>query len=151
MNDLDPTRFAGDLDERLARFIATSTPVNPVRAPRLAREVSALTHDSEIVKGPYLETLPDFEKGRSLEELVSAGRLSEQWGAFNDRQVYARPLHRHQDAALDRDDNYLVATGTGSGKTESFLYPLVDDILRDPDIEEPGVRAILVYLSHPGR
>ena len=39
----------------------------------------------------------------------------------------------------------LVATGTGSGNTESFLYPLIDDILAQGDLGRPGVRAILVY------
>jgi hypothetical protein len=43
------------------------------------------------------------------------------------------------------ENNYLVATGTGSGKTEAFLYPLVDKLLRSPDAKAPGVRAILVY------
>lgn len=46
---------------------------------------------------------------------------------------------------MARRENYLVATGTGSGKTESFLYPLVDHILAQGDLKRPGVRAILVY------
>nr|WP_256500342.1 DEAD/DEAH box helicase [Limimaricola litoreus] len=58
--------------------------------------------------------------------------------------VWRRPLHRHQQAAIGRDDNYIVATGTGSGKTESFLFPLIDDLMRHRK-EKPGVKAILVY------
>src|SRR5262249_14029225 len=42
-------------------------------------------------------------------------------------------------------ENYLVATGTGSGKTECFLFPIIDRLLRDPNLESPGVRAILIY------
>lgn len=38
-----------------------------------------------------------------------------------------------------------MATGTGSGKTETFLYPLIDRLLREPNRSAPGVRAILVY------
>ena len=36
----------------------------------------------------------------------------------------------------------LVATGTGSGKTECFLLPILDHCLRD---NRPGVKAILIY------
>ena len=40
-----------------------------------------------------------------------------------------------------------MSTGTGSGKTECFLYPLLDTLLKEtePQRREPGVRALLVY------
>lgn len=36
----------------------------------------------------------------------------------------------------------IIATGTGSGKTESFLYPIVDHSRRTL---EPGIEAIVIY------
>ena len=45
------------------------------------------------------------------------------------------PLYRHQETALlasvGSQPNLLVATGTGSGKTEAFLLPILADILRE--------------------
>jgi ATP-dependent helicase YprA (DUF1998 family) len=44
-----------------------------------------------------------------------------------------RKLHRHQEEALRRaivdEESFLTATGTGSGKTETFLYPIAHDLL----------------------
>jgi DEAD/DEAH box helicase domain-containing protein len=37
----------------------------------------------------------------------------------------------------------LVTTGTGSGKTECFLYPILDHCFRLKG--EPGIKAILIY------
>lgn len=37
----------------------------------------------------------------------------------------------------------LVATGTGSGKTESYLWPILDHCRRNMD--KPGIKAILIY------
>lgn len=37
----------------------------------------------------------------------------------------------------------LVVTGTGSGKTECFLYPILDHCLRHAG--EPGIKAIILY------
>lgn len=39
----------------------------------------------------------------------------------------------------------LVTTGTGSGKTECFLYPILDHALRALNRREKGIQAILVY------
>lgn len=64
---------------------------------------------------------------------------------------FTRPLHQHQSAALwaivGDQHNVVIATGTGSGKTECFLYPILDMLLKETQEERnrPGVRALLVY------
>ncbi len=149
MTELDPIRFKDDLGATLARYITTAAAVSSARAPRLSREVADKCEQSELVRGPFVESLPDFEKGGSIEELVANGALHPGWSALakseEGRSLWRRQLHLHQSAAIGRDENYLVATGTGSGKTESFLFPLIDDLMRQDDLERPGVRAILVY------
>ena len=147
MTDLDPNSFRTHLNNTLARFVSTSSPINEIRAPRLAEELRKRISGLNFVKGPYVEMLPDFEKGRSMSQLCADGVLDPHWQLFetNAKPVWNRPLHAHQEAALLRDENFLVATGTGSGKTESFLYPLINSILEQGDLERPGVRAILVY------
>ncbi|MCC6386617.1 MAG: DEAD/DEAH box helicase [Dehalococcoidia bacterium] len=62
-----------------------------------------------------------------------------------------RPLYMHQSKAAEhivgRGRNLVVATGTGSGKTEAFLIPVIDALLREQDAGTlgPGVRALLLY------
>ena len=147
MTNLDPNDFCRRLDQTLARFVSTSSPINEIRAPSLASKLRSKIGALNFVKGPFVETLPDFEKGRSLAQLRMDGVIAPGWQAFEKTapSVWTRPLHVHQEEALLSDENYLVATGTGSGKTESFLYPLIDDILKQDDLSRPGVRAILVY------
>src|SRR3954452_13799723 len=141
MNELDPIVFRDTLSTTLARFISTASPVSSTRAPRLAQKITRELNSSTVslVKGPFVESLPDFEKKQSLKELVDQGRLSPKWSALSDRpdgaKLYTRPLHKHQAEAVTRDgENYLVATGSGSGKTEAFLYPLIDDLLKEDDL-----------------
>lgn len=152
MNDLNPLSFRGALHETLARYMATAVPISEQRLPELAARIRATLNrdDLDIVKGPYLESLPDFEKGRTLRALVAAGVLDQGWLAM-DRTGHAdlldRRLHQHQERAIQAAasrQNYLVATGTGSGKTESFLYPIVDSLMRETP-KGPGVRAVLIY------
>ena len=56
-------------------------------------------------------------------------------------------LHQQQVfEAVKAGQHVLVSTGTGSGKTESFLYPIMDDLLRQRDQGiTTGLTAILVY------
>ena len=152
MNELDPIVFRDKLSRTLATFISTASPVSSIRAPRLAQKIASELNSSAVslVKGPFVESLPDFEKKESLQEMVRQGRLSAKWSALSDKpdgkKLYTRPLHKHQAEAFAREgENYLVATGTGSGKTEAFLYPLLDDLLKEDDLSKPGVRAILIY------
>lgn len=147
MTILNPNAFREQLNIILARFIATSSPINEIRAPRLAEELRRSIGNLDFVKGPFIETLPDFEKGKSLKGLENEGVLSPIWQkmATAAPAIWSRVLHTHQEAAIRRQENYLVATGTGSGKTESFLFPLINDILAQGDLKRPGVRAILVY------
>lgn len=39
----------------------------------------------------------------------------------------------------------LVSSGTGSGKTESFLIPMLDELYRNPSRDGEGVSAIILY------
>jgi DEAD/DEAH box helicase domain-containing protein len=59
---------------------------------------------------------------------------------------YAHQLQAFQQLSTAEGrtpSNTLVTTGTGSGKTECFLYPILDHCFRHR--HEPGVQAILIY------
>lgn len=145
-SELDPLHFRNMLENRLRSFTTAAAAVSPVVAPALGKEISKMIEGETLIRGPFVESLPDFEKGDSIEQLVSNGVLSDQWAGMlkNAPDLWKRPLHRHQQAAIGRNENYIVATGTGSGKTESFLFPLIDDLMRN-GVGKPGIKAILVY------
>jgi ATP-dependent helicase YprA (DUF1998 family) len=67
---------------------------------------------------------------------------------YQDRSRPGRPLrlHRHQAEALQAaasGDNYVLTTGTGSGKSLSYIVPIVDRILRQGGGD--GIKAIDIY------
>ena len=153
IQDLDPLSLRDQLRRTLARYIGTAVPISATRAPGLAQAVRSALEDAslELTKGPFLESLPDFRKKRSVRGLVDSGVLSREWLRMEQtgfERLLDRPFHAHQERALRQaadDRNFIVATGTGSGKTECFLLPIVDHLLRDGDLAEPGVRAVIIY------
>ena len=59
-------------------------------------------------------------------------------------------IYLHQERAIRQIGDgrgAIVTTGTGSGKTECFLYPILNDLLYDIEngIDDVGVRAIFLY------
>ena len=147
MPDTNPISFSQDLKTVLARYIATTLPISR-RYSKLGREFRLLLEQEQLVQGPYVEALPDFEKGKPLAQLLkkAGGFLHDGLGLLPTAN---RPLHLHQEMALRHaivdQESFLTATGTGSGKTETFLFPIAHDLLSDPDSKRPGVRALLVY------
>ena len=142
-----------DLRDRLIRdYEAYVKSFIAIRDPRIRQRVEA-----EIVAGalwpePRIGLNPNFEPGRSIDELVAAGVLhSECSNIFRLKEATGGPskplrLHRHQDDAVVAARSgkpYLLTTGTGSGKSLAYLVPIVDRVLREGSGK--GLRAIVVY------
>ena len=149
MTDRNPIHLGEKLRLSIRRYLQAALPVSD-RYPRLRSEIALALDESErLVKGPYVEALTDFVKGPSLADLCGADRLLHPDFRLIEPEIFKRPLHRHQAQALEaivgREENVVVTTGTGSGKTECFLYPILDNLLKEPDLAKPGVRALLVY------
>lgn len=111
---------------------------------------SALRQEGSLLKGPYEEHDRGFEHG------TEAHALARQWfpGTADELLPALRegPLYVHQEhsvrAAYGERHNVVVATGTASGKTESFLYPILFELYRQHvagELAESGVRALILY------
>ena len=115
--------------------------------------------EEEISKGPYVDISDVFKTGATLNQLIEEGTISSYFRKIeaNKPKEYeievplTRALFKHQEAALRKatdGKNIVVTTGTGSGKTESFLYPILNDLFKQQEsgaLTDSGVRVILIY------
>jgi very-short-patch-repair endonuclease len=101
---------------------------------------------------PLIQLNPSFERGESFAELIKNDELHpECLNIFRDKRAdgsvgAAYRLHRHQVEgvrAARAGDNYVLTTGTGSGKSLSYIVPIVDHVLRRGSGK--GIQAIIVY------
>lgn len=102
-----------------------------------------------LYKGPFLSINLPFVTSKSLNELIGDGTVSSNFKKLSGIDLEQK-LYRHQEEALNKicaGKNTIITTGTGSGKTESFLYPVFNSIMRDIEKgnNEPGIRALLLY------
>ncbi|WP_429051053.1 DEAD/DEAH box helicase [Aeromonas veronii] len=156
-NMAEPTgvhETAKGLSDNLRQYIEAQY---HIRDEGLIRERRALLEAaSTIAQVPYVESTPVYKFGKPYDVLpiphVAANALTQLAGMGIG--LYPRP-YEHQSQALisflgDESADLVVATGTGSGKTESFLMPIIGKLAiegeeRPHSAALPGCRAMLLY------
>ena len=113
--------------------------------------------DDELDNGllwpdPLVQMNPAFAAGGRIAALVADGTLHPEceqvFRIAKDKGGAGKPLalHRHQTEAIraaTTGDNYVLTTGTGSGKSLAYIIPIVDRVLRQGSGK--GIKAIVVY------
>lgn len=93
-----------------------------------------------FIKGPWISVDMPFRQ--------TGGAADGTWAQpFPDVPLRFAP-YQHQTDAFERLSgeklrSTLVATGTGSGKTESYLWPILEHCRKNKG--QPGIKAILIY------
>jgi hypothetical protein len=144
---INPVRFAHAVCDEFLRYLFSAFPLSDPhlaeQAKKLLRRPSSL--DTPLVQGPFLSLSEAFARGEPVADLATRGLLHPAMPGL----IGYPTMWSHQQQvfeAIGRGEHVLVATGTGSGKTEAFLYPIVDDLLRQRDAGiHRGLTAVLVY------
>lgn len=130
-----------------------------VSSAYLKKEIKdQLLTEETITKSVYIQLLKEYKKETRLKDL-SYNNQPILHPSFREL-VNQNPNHRkgfnvnwqlyvHQEEAIRNaftGKNIIVASGTGSGKTESFLIPVINRLLREPRPNGcMGVRCIILY------
>lgn len=123
-----------------------------IRDERIADYVACELEEGALWPDPLVQLNPSFEPGETIDELVDQGVLHEEC-----RHIFrlksgstdigkALRLHRHQADAVrvaSSGRNYVLTTGTGSGKSLAYIIPIVDHVVRNGTGR--GVQAIIIY------
>ena len=150
----DPIRASEEIKSSYIDYITTS--FDMADADYALALKRALKQEGQVARGPYLDIGGSFESGHTLRELMESGDACRLFAELEpipekDRELKLdRPLYLHQEKSLkkaSKGQSLVVTTGTGSGKTESFLIPVLHHILCEAERGEldSGVRAIIIY------
>ena len=146
---LNPIAYTENVVRSFLRYQLTAYPFADPGLHRQMRELLSLdrTRRSPLLKGPYVSLSRPFRDGCAVESLVAEGVLHPH---LRERIPAAiTHLRSHQEQAIRAiaaGRTTLISTGTGSGKTECFLYPIVSQCLKLRDQgAPPGISAVIVY------
>ena len=147
---LDPIKTTNLIRNSYLRYLKT---IYPFQREDLHQAFShAIEKPNMIVKGPLLESSPPFELGKYPNQLIHTGILTSAFRRLDSVHLpLKRPLYQHQETgickAIADQKNVIIATGTGSGKTETFLIPILNHLMKEHEAGTltHGVRALLLY------
>lgn len=142
------------LPEHLAQYLEAQYHIYD---EHLVRERQRLLWEAGVIhQAPYVEATPSYVTGRPYAELSLPKEVVDVLAAaINDGSTgIPRIPYAHQAQALESffrsGEDLVVSTGTGSGKTESFLMPIMGTLATEKarcpaSYARPAVRALLLY------
>ena len=146
---LNPIAYTEHVVRSFLRYQLTAYPFADDRLHGQMRDLLSLdeTRRSPLLKGPYVSLSRPFRQGAAVDVLIREGLLHPHLRERIPETL--SHLYGHQERAvraIAEGRTTLVSTGTGSGKTECFLYPIVSRCLnRRDDDAPPGISAVSVY------
>src|SRR5512133_2102332 len=137
---MDILNFHKSLLEKYQSYIQSF--VN-IKDPSINAFVEEEFRNKKLWPEPLVQFNPTFETGRPLKELTHQGILHpELEKIYQDYKLY-----KHQEEAIclgagGRD--FIVTSGTGSGKSLTFMATIFHEILSS-DLSENAIHAVIVY------
>jgi len=123
-----------------------------IRDDRIRKHVNEQLEKGILWPEPLIQLNPAFQPANNVDGLVDGGILHKTCKAIFRRKTEddiagsKLRLHQHQEDAIrvaQSGANYVLTTGTGSGKSLAYIIPIVDFVLKHGSGK--GVQAIIVY------
>ena len=153
LRDYSVHSIVEDLNDNLRAYIEAQY---HIRDEGLIRERRKLLEDpGTVAQLPFVESTPVYQLDKPYANLNIPVQVKQTLSALveHDVGIFKRP-YVHQAKALEKffteKSDLIIATGTGSGKTESFLMPIIGQLAiesaKRPDSAAlTGCRALLLY------
>ena len=150
MSDISIQDWPEKIRQRYENYLKTSF---FFKDPDLRKSFQeALRKEGSLLQGPFSESHRNFKTGLKARALAAECFPDAAEDLLPSLINGERELYTHQEQAIRATHvnarNVVVATGTASGKTESFLYPILFELYRqhlEGKLKEPGVRAMILY------
>ena len=158
MTQLNALTLADNLRERMVSFALDDNFVNDPELTDVCRAIwSGIPEEGGLVSDMWVEgAFPSKTSAYSLDDLVDEGQfdaslrdvLNKPSAMPSDRVLYTHQYEsiiKAQSGVGEELPSIVVTAGTGAGKTESFLLPILNDLYSNSSKGSNGVKCIILY------
>ena len=107
----------------------------------------ALVQEEHLWPEPLIQLSPAYKRTATVDDLAAEGLLHPETAQiFRTKEGKPFELYQHQVEAIRKaaaSQSFVVTSGTGSGKSFCYFIPIIDAILREPDLPRPV--ALIIY------
>ena len=103
--------------------------------------IDLLYRDGNFFQSPYMELLPEYAQHPIIKDISDVDKQCPEFHCMEEFFVFIKkglmdyPPYRHQVEMMEKafvdGRNTVITSGTGSGKTESFLLPVFGQIYEE--------------------
>ncbi|MGV0380618.1 DEAD/DEAH box helicase [Corynebacterium lehmanniae] len=142
MSTLIPVHASEHVLGGVSEYLATAF---SLANPETSSALKAFLEDTErgMFHGPYVRTRLPYARAIGWDGIPDW--MPEWFTPYHHQAEAFRRLRSRDEQGARRPEPTLVITGTGSGKTESFLYPVLDHAARARAEGQRGTKALLLY------
>ncbi len=130
-------KLKGSYKSYLESFVA-------IKDNRIKEKVSESIRSEKLWPKALIQFNPNFAKGIGVKEMMAQG-----FPIHPDlEKFFATPFYKHQQEAIAlgcQDHEFIVTSGTGSGKSRTFMATIFNYILQNEAICKDKTVAIIVY------
>jgi len=140
-------------DRLVADYASYTRSFIKIADARISTKVESELNAGAFWPEPLLQLNPTFLPGGTVDELVAGGVLHPECANIfridkseTDHAGRQLLLHMHQREAIlkaKEGKSFVLTSGTGSGKSMTYIIPIVDHVLRNGSGQ--GIQAIVVY------
>ena len=158
MAQLDALDLTNALSRRMVDFAVDDNFVQDTGLSKIIRDIWSGPPDrGGLISDLWVEgAFPSKTGNASLDDLVRAGKFHPKLRDVLDSpraMPRDRKLYTHQLEAIEKAQSgtpgqcpaIVVTAGTGAGKTEAFLLPILNDLYQNPPQEQHGAKCIILY------
>lgn len=139
MFKFNPLSISSELKDMYKNFILSSFPMKNIELKKKLE--NSIDNEKLLWNGPFISISSKYKKGQKSREFLKECNFED----ILIEMMEVDKFYLHQEEAINsiiEDNNTVVSTGTGSGKTETFILPILDYCLKH---REKGLKAIIVY------
>lgn len=136
----NPLTITEEIHQKYIDFFKSSFVLNN---EELSAKLDGLAQGNLLWKSPFISITQNYVFGQTAKELLH------DTGVNNDvlDAIGISKFYQHQELAIKNivhsGRNTIVSSGTGSGKTETFLIPILNDCVKMDSLR--GTKAVIIY------